>query len=397
MPSNPQSATPASPANAALTGIRLPLALWVVAYHISGKDRMLESLSVAHPGVEALVRDAWAALTVFFAVSGFVLARRYTGTLETGAELRKYAVARFARIYPIYFLSLCVVLPFIWTAMHNPELGGPVARAGLLANYLLLLQAWHWPEVDWNTPAWSLSCELFFYTCTPAAVLLLRTASWRRVGLAMSLACALPIAARLVAASPAKPFLYVGDFLMGMAAACAYQRLRTSRAPLDSIGPWLYWPAASAFGALLLMSRGTTTSFLVFDTGLRLATGLLVLGLACGGGALVQLLSSPAVLTGGHASYAIYILHVPVLWWWRYYQYDRLLPPSVAAGGYVGAVVLISLAVHRWYEVPADRAIRRWLGASARAPTLATPRPKTRREVARLAPRGFRADLLMSA
>jgi peptidoglycan/LPS O-acetylase OafA/YrhL len=347
----------------ALTGIRLPLALWVVTHHISGPGRMFQPVVGASAVVSGFVDAAWVALSVFFAISGFVLARRYQAQRWNAAALGRYAVARFARIYPVYLLSLVILLPIIAETLRRDDVS-VTQGAGLLLNHLLLLQAWHWPAVDWNTPAWSLSAEVFFYALAPLAVQLVRTPSWPRVAAAASLACAVPLLARLLIEPPApKALLYLGDFLIGIAAAGAFERLRATG--WLRVGPWLYGVAAAA-GVTLLLGRDLLGPFIVFDTGVRIVSALLVTGLACGGGWLVRILSSPLVLAGGQASYAIYILHIPVVWYYRRWGYDTIGHPVVAGVGYVLIVMALSLIVARWYEAPANVLVRRWLSGRRR-------------------------------
>jgi peptidoglycan/LPS O-acetylase OafA/YrhL len=64
---------------------------------------------------------------------------------------------------------------------------------GLFAGaYALLLQGWLGPiPVNWNTPAWSLSCEMFFYLCFPLAAALFHRPNWPKTFGAAALACAL--------------------------------------------------------------------------------------------------------------------------------------------------------------------------------------------------------------
>lgn len=352
----------------ALTGIRLPLALWVVVHHISGRGGMLEPLVGANPIARDVVDAAWVALTIFFAISGFVLARSYRAQCWTPAGLRRYAVARFGRIYPLYALSLVMLLPIIVDTLRNDGLGG-AAGAGLLLNHVLLLQAWHWPSVNWNTPAWSLSSEVFFYALAPVVVRLVRVASWPRVMAAAAIACAVPLLMRVAIEPPVpKALLYLGDFLIGVAAAGLYVRLQERKSPS---GAWLSG-LACVLGATLFVIRDALGHFMILDTGLRLASGLLVAGIACGGGTLVRVLSSRLVLAGGRASYAIYILHIPVLWYYRRWGYDTVDSPLLAAAVYVAVVVALALVISRWYERPADVLIGRWYSSTAAgtAPTL---------------------------
>jgi len=67
----------------------------------------------------------------------------------------------------------------------------------------------------------------------------------------------------------------------------------------------------------------------------------------------------------GQASYAMYILHIPLLWW-----YSRLEPrwlgplPSIVSGLlYALVVVAVSATVFRFFEDPANRLIRGWARA----------------------------------
>ncbi len=126
-------------------------------------------------GLFALTRGGYLAVNIFFILSGFVLARRYRLTEWNRLELARYGMRRFARIYPVYALSLAIMIPYIWSDRlpWTGAIRGP-SKAGVLAEYMLLLQGWAGKlPVNWNTPAWSLSCEVFFYACFPAIMLLL--------------------------------------------------------------------------------------------------------------------------------------------------------------------------------------------------------------------------------
>src|SRR4029077_20783935 len=101
------------------------------------------------------------AVCLFFLLSGFILAYTYS---ELAPGIRNYAKfweARFARIYPVYLLSLLLALPF---QLHTLTLKSALA-------VILMVQAWNplHPEMNgaWNYPAWSLSVEAFFYLCFP--------------------------------------------------------------------------------------------------------------------------------------------------------------------------------------------------------------------------------------
>jgi peptidoglycan/LPS O-acetylase OafA/YrhL len=352
----------------ALTGIRFPLALWIVLHHLSGPGRMLDPLTSYFPMVQTLTGAAWMALGTFFAISGFVLALGYRTAKWNRTTSCQYLIARFSRLYPVYLLSLLIVAPIMYRAVLNDDLGSLGDRAWLVFNYCFLLQGWAPLPVDWNTPAWSLSSEVFFYACFPFAILLLRRVSWPLVLLTLGLAFVVPVAIRLMGVpTTCKPLIYLGDFLLGIGAAGLYEILKRNRIPLTGRGDWLYGPA-SVVALVLLLNNDLFGNFLVFDTVLRFANGALILGLAFGGGLGCSAISSPLALWGGRASYAIYILHVPILWWYKRSIAYLMLPPVAAGLLYAGIVVAASAIVWRWYEQPANTFLRQklgsWLGRS---------------------------------
>ena len=158
----------------------------MILHHLTGRGQSLEAaaLQLPHP-LYAFIRGGYLAVTTFFVLSGFVLARNYAATRWTGGNLLHYWIGRVARVYPVYALSLAVVAPFI-------AADGVPGKAPLVAAHGLLLQAWlgHIP-VSWNTPAWSLSCEIFFYLSFPPLAAALYPPTWRKTLAAAAAACVL--------------------------------------------------------------------------------------------------------------------------------------------------------------------------------------------------------------
>lgn len=329
----------------ALTGLRFPLALWVVLHHLTGPGGMLEESARALPScIFALIRGGYLAVTTFFVLSGFVLAHGYGESRWTRRSVGRYALARVARIYPVYLLSLLAVAPFIW---HDRTPG----KAGYLAAHVALLQGWLGRiPVNWNTPAWSLSCEAFFYAVFPLAILFLPRRGWRGIGvLALAACCLTRILWAAGVSDGVKPLIHLSDFLMGIAAAAAYTQLRRNGHRIA--GPWLYLPGAVLALALIAWPQFLPAPLDVNST-LRPLNALLLIGLAIGGGAPARLLASPVAQYLGKSSYALYILHVPLLWW--YLRFTHHTSPIV----YVAAAIAMSALVYRFVEEPANRWLR---------------------------------------
>jgi peptidoglycan/LPS O-acetylase OafA/YrhL len=330
----------------ALTGLRFFLALWVIVDHLVGPGHAFEPFAqmLPHP-LSMIVHGGYLAVTTFFVLSGFVLARTYEGTDWSRRNLWKYGVGRVARVYPVYLLSLLIVSPFI-VAAHT------ASKGWLVAMHLALLQGWfvgHY-TVGWNIAAWTLSVEMFFYLMFPLLVAPLRGAGWGKTLGTAALACVLVrILWSLGVSDNLKPVIHLADFLMGIAANCAYDLLTSRRKP--PAGMWLYLPGCLAGAAVIAWPQMLPGS-VDLNTALRPLNALLLVGFGLGGGWIARALSTRTLVYLGKSSYAMYILHIPILWWavtWRFRYASEI---------YVLVVIAVSAVVYGWIEEPANRYLR---------------------------------------
>lgn len=344
----------------ALTGLRFVLAVWVILHHISGHNMMLEAWTDALPWYgQSIVHAGYMAVQTFFILSGFVLARTYANSSWTRTDVIRYGWARIARIYPVYLISLAVVSPFIFETMLKPG-RTPAEKTTLLGDYVLVLQGWTTGlNVGWNTPAWSLSCEFFFYLLFPFVFPFLRNAGRKMLACIALLAIVTPV---LMAHANIpwewKPLHHFSDFVIGIVAAGAYGALRTR---MHGRGAWLYLPAM-ALGVYVILFPGIMRgTYGDLNTGLRPLNAIALLGFALSGGACARLLSGRTLDYLGKISYSMYILHVPVLWWYSHWAMHGPLhmPGTIATLVYFGMVTAVSAAAFRWVEMPANKWIRK--------------------------------------
>lgn len=313
-----------------------------------------------------VVHGGYLAVGTFFVLSGFVLGQSYSDNSWDRRSLLKYCAARYARVYPVYALSLLVMVPFMVSELQMPEKTGAELsqKAALLANYGLVLQGWfHNLPVHWNTPAWSLSCEFFFYLCFPLLALLLRGAGWVRLGMITALALVLPnLLSSMHVPSGLKPIYHVGDFLIGLVAARVFGEVLRSR--LEGRGYWLYLPAALC-GFAVVAFPSIVPHNITLNSALRPFNALLLTGLALGGGFPVAALSTKVAGFLGRASYSMYILHIPVLWWFKRF-FTGVWSNNASALIYITGVIAISGWVCERFEEPANKRIRDWMTAKLR-------------------------------
>lgn len=348
----------------ALTGLRFLLGIWVIMHHLTGRNMLLDQWNRSLPlELESLLRGGYLAVQTFFILSGFVLAQSYGKTRWNRHTLRKFAVARFARIYPAYLLSLVLISWFAIGFIEKPGLT-PTQKLTVLGDYAFVLQGWTGSlGVGWNTPAWSLSCEFFFYACFPLLFLWLARGGMRRVIAALGASFVIPILlAHAGVPQTWKPVHHLADFVAGICAARIFAAIAGSRFATNRLGFWLSVGAMAA-GALFVMHPhildGTVMNL---NTVLRPLNIALLTGLAIGAGFIGRFLSTGVIGYLGKASYSMYILHIPLLWWFSRYTFYRYGAQTPAWTGFVfiAGVIAFSIAAYEYVEAPSNRWIREW-------------------------------------
>ena len=374
-----------------LTGLRFFLALWVVIYHQTATENYLGPLMARLPGsVFCVLRTGYVAVGVFFVLSGFVLSYSHSlATRFSSSQLVSFAVARFARIYPTYCFGLLLIAPFIavdllgrWSAAAATK---EVAKA--ILNWTLL-QSWV-PRAafSWNAPGWSLSDEAFFYCCFPlVGIALWKLSRLRSILLVASVIWAAALVAPLIAfIAPLRPFgiapaisapwdanpfwanfiscnplLRLPEFCIGILVCRFYHELRSRSSYLMGKGYWLYLPGVVLEG--LVLSNANVLPLPFVQNGLLLPLhSLVILGFALGGGVFSRLLSTSPLVFLGNASYAMYIMHVPLFFWMNTVAM-RLFGLKPAGLGwmlcYVVVVVCVSSVLFKVLEQPANRILK---------------------------------------
>lgn len=275
-----------------------------------------------------LLTQGGLAVSFFFVLSGFILAYTYCDG-ENGLKTTpsKFWRARFARIYPLYFLGFLMDAPrviafFQGSAGSSANAVAKIALAGVA--YLTLLQAWH-PRVTntWNTPGWTLSVEAFFYALFPALLRVSKSWPLRRICWVALVIWGLPILIQTILfqaqlaelTSPSArtfwrsfPALRLPEFVLGIAAGRIFLsgRLGPHRKGLCLLG------SLALVLVLGLVMGGQFLPATVPETTLGAPLfAVAILALASGAFPTPSWLQGPGLVLLGRASYAVYILHQP--------------------------------------------------------------------------------------
>jgi peptidoglycan/LPS O-acetylase OafA/YrhL len=166
-----------------LDAVRGIAALSIVFWHwqhffaVSGEypDRWDGTTQPFYWMFRALYLQGWAAVDLFFALSGFVFFWLYREAIrDERITAGKFALYRFSRLWPLHVLMLLAVLG-LQSAFHNATgefFIFPADSWGRFAANLFVVQQWLPPNIDqtFNGPAWTVSIEaglyvLFFFLC----------------------------------------------------------------------------------------------------------------------------------------------------------------------------------------------------------------------------------------
>jgi peptidoglycan/LPS O-acetylase OafA/YrhL len=387
-----------------LTGLRFIAAFSVLVAHAAN---WLVSFQPSVTFVDYFGYGSAIGMPLFFVLSGFVIHYNYARQFRIGfvTPTVNFFIARFARLYPLYFL--CLVLYVAHKNISYAWLAG--ADLSHLPRYLLLWQAWtiEYRGDTWFghlllPPAWSISVEVFFYAIYPCLALpLLNIRSMKSVGAIYAVVacgfCAAIIVCYLnfdalrawgdetfAINADAKNALLgwllntgpVGrfwEFLMGALAAQAYILLQ-GRSPSTKearIGSAVLIMLILLTAVIYVVAR--TDSFVAFATaypgGFAPIFGLLVFCCARYANPVTAALGSRPLVVLGEASYSIYLLHLFTLDLFRY-RSDALplTHQTLLAWGFlmivaIGFTLLVSLGTYRFVELPARVYLRRVLSA----------------------------------
>ena len=364
-----------------LTSLRFFAAFAVMLFH-----NMWVTDVRGWPVIEQLwqaTRNGSVGVGIFFMLSGFILTYVYGRGFEQGSFSRRdFFIARFARIYPVYLFALALSFPGL--ALKTVP---AVQQEGLFSNELwaivtapLLLQAWH-PQVAcvWNCPGWSLSSEAFFYALFPLIGAFAMRLRDRQVWLALGLVYALmltlagayywsplPTTAEIdpnpwIQAFWFTPAMRLPEFVFGVLLARAVLR-RDFELPSWVATACLLAVALCFWATYFLPQRFTDTFFQ--NGGLAPLYGLLFVAIAKAKAGTRTWLDNPVLVRLGEASYALYLVHMPI-WAFMKHASNAGLLPDWKSGlfylMYTAVTLAASLAVYRWIEVPGRVFLRRAL------------------------------------
>jgi peptidoglycan/LPS O-acetylase OafA/YrhL len=283
-------------------------------------------------------------------LSGFILAKTFRHPNQPGAfNPWRFWQARFARVYPVYLVSLVVSAPFAWHAIVGENPSGAWPQFGLHAGAALgLIQAWipGW-AFSWNGPSWSLSVEAFFYAAFPFLMVARPRTRLQWLLVAALTGTALLVGGRLMPSlNPltglqrvlgwANPLLWLPLFLLGIAMSELPRTAPAIATRLEQAArsSWACWLVTLMIAVIMALNL-QRWSQLLYCYALAPLCAVLIGLIASGNNPFTRMLSGKVLVLLGEASYSLYILHRPIHQWLDGLAVGGWLPSTHTTSGFV--------------------------------------------------------------
>ena len=371
-----------------LTGLRGVAACSVLVAHAIDTSFYYSGVAIFH---SFAARLAYFGMALFFLLSGFVIQYNYAGSFASeplGAATYRFFVARFARLYPLYIISIICSLNYFPPPTFGPR---------VILTYLTLTQSWFNVQLATFAPDWSISAEWFFYVAF--VPLTFAVAGLRRPILALAILCGpgtVALAASLyywhqplteftqnwfwhragISAEPwswftyYSPYLRLLEFLAGVLVAKSYQvHASGGRATVSArfvMAAALAWCTAVIIDGAI--TDNTILGYILQSFIFAPVLAPLMLCLCRYESGLSRLLASRPAVFLGEISYSIYIWSFFVMTMMTSFYVSAEASTLAYANSVVKMMVIVGLTIVFAYgsyaliEAPSRRKIREILG-----------------------------------
>lgn len=312
-----------------LTALRGIAALLVVVYHIN----LVFRGALCGGLITGFLSQLYLMVDLFFMISGFVMCHVYGDWFKeriSFTNFMRFGIARFARIYPMYLVSLTVlVLVVIYYQARvgeTPELFKNTFDFATIPLNMLLLQSMNTlTYLGWNIPSWSVSVEWWVYLVFPFLIFLSAKYSRPASSVLVLVLCATGYVAISIWLYNVSPLVTAGvlekdyrsidvtfnyglfrcllGFIIGMVIHRYFVR-----------GKYKNLLASDSAVFILLVMLLVALHFSIPNYITVWIFPALILGVAYGSERANRLLSHPFLTQLGELSYSIYLIHMPLLY-----------------------------------------------------------------------------------
>jgi peptidoglycan/LPS O-acetylase OafA/YrhL len=276
---------------------------------------------------------------LFFALSGFLMAQLYIRQELSILALAKFARARFARIYPLFALTIIgsgVLYHLDQTFPFEISTGEALKHLLLFGDGLTL---------------WTISVEFQFYGIFIVLWLIYASLRIQRRNGIFALICTSLILLLWLAGFPGERIAlthYAQFFLIGTLAALASWSV-----PLNALrwADWALLVVLGLMGLAVLLGGFAGQGDAYSRTWLLILIGLVIFFAATSNGFISRCLGCRLLVYLGEISFGIYLLHRPMIYFWQKLGWAVPEPFDIA----LVTLILIGMSffAYRFIEIPA--------------------------------------------
>ena len=345
-----------------LTGVRA-LAVYLVYLHHTNPFRV----ETYGPFINQLVKEFHIGVSIFFVLSGFLIALRYFDQSNEKGWFKKYMQNRIARVYPMYFLL--TTISFLVMFIQNNHGEHPIMV--YLMNISFLRGFFDALKFTLVGQGWSLTVEELFYIAAPLLFFLIKKSKWSMILLPLGFIITGCLLVEIFKGidfyglfdTYSFMFIYTFfgrcfEFFCGIGLALYFKEPITkekkgSEFTYTSLALMiLFVILLSSLGVKGQSGMSTTLGIAINNFLLPVAIALFFYGLMREKTMIKKILSSRLFMTMGKASYTFYLIHVGVFYM---LLHDHLTTNYVVI--FLG-LNLIALLLWHFVEEPSNKAIR---------------------------------------
>ncbi len=307
-----------------------------------------------------IVPGGFVGVDVFFVISGYLITRNIISDIENKTfSFTQFYLGRIRRLFPALLVTVAISLATsiaLLTPQHLAQFASSALWAlASVANIFFWRQTGYFDDGSFFKPLlhfWSLGVEEQFYLVWPLALVLILRLRPRflPVGLTLLAATSLIAAERQVRTDPVAAFYLtpfrIWEFAVG--GACLW---------MPALGERRGWLNELMFGAGIALIVGSSLLY-TKDTpfpGINAVAPCVgaALSITAGRAWLSWILRNRLAVWVGLISYSLYLVHWPLIVFYRYWRFTPLSP--VEQIGLILVSVLLASLMYKWVEQPFRR------------------------------------------
>jgi peptidoglycan/LPS O-acetylase OafA/YrhL len=302
-------------------------------------------------------------VSFFFILSGFILAYNYqNGILKKQKKIKAFYQARFARIFPLHFLTFIISIPLTHELFFQNErlwLIKALVNLSLTQSYIPIKSIYF----SFNAPSWSISNEMFFYLIFPYLISLIPKIKNKNSVVIISITSIIPLLMLVVPEGYYHQILYINplvrviDFIIGIIIFNVYRIFVVKERDIN-----YNYLEISALALLILFF--VVHPFIIKEARYSyyywIPIGYLIFSFAHQKGFISNVLSNKLFIHLGEISFGFYMFHQLVI------RYFKILNNKFfhVENDYLIVVIIftVSLVISHYsfvlYEVPVNKYLK---------------------------------------